>query len=130
MFGHAVSRGGFALKVLVVLVLLLSGLGWGYTRARAGVREVRWHRQNGSGSAVGRSAATEGSGRRTLAEKSDAAERQGRAAGGLTDPMLLMFFGGLMFLMSWICVAWASWRERHIAPTWESAKGEILAEAG
>lgn len=94
------------------------------------MQDVRWRGQGGSASALERSASTEGSGRTAFAKLFDAAERQGRATTGLTDPVLLMFFGGLMFLMSWICVAWASWKERHVAPAWEGGEIEILAEAG
>lgn len=115
------------MKSLVVLVLLLSGLGWGYARTKSSARSVHWRGQGGSSSEL---ATNDGKTQTTPTKLSYAVEHQGRAVAGLTDPVLLMFFGGLMFLMSWVCVAWASWRERKVAPVWERADGDILAEAG
>ena len=117
------------MKFLVVLALLVSGLGWGYTRGKTGVHRELWRSQDASGSALERAAAEKRE-PKISAGLLYAAERKGRAAGALTDPVLLMLFGATMFLMSWSCVAWASWRERHVTSVWDSGEGEFLAEAG
>ena len=115
------------MKFLVVLVLLLSGLGWGVARVRDGSQGHRWRGHDG-GTAT-RPAMGERDARRPSAGPVSPAERSGQDD-GLPDPVLLMIFGGFMFLMSWICIARASWKERHVVSGWEHGDGKILAEAG
>ena len=117
------------MKLFVVLVLFLSGLSWGYTRTRSSAADVR---SQAHGRGFGRSARSSILADRdgVSAQPFHPAEARESAVGSFPEPLGLLLFGALMFFLSWLCVAWASWKERHVGPVWESADSKIFAEAG